>query len=232
MEIDSLLNAEPSRPLAQELMRWAGETRQRIARGDMMIGILTPQVVAKIPAAYQRAAQCGESAAWLALAWWHAAPEFGPPDLQAAEAALQRAIGAKVSNAQLELAKIRWFFKRDTATPNEKVEAYRLVGDVVRNDPRNAEAIHVLGLLTTQGFGVAEQPTTGFELQQQAASLGNTDAMFELYVHYANGLGVPADERAAFDACQRAAAARGTTTGGAPVNNVSIAAMSFSCENG
>ena len=205
-DIDSLLNADPSRSVAQQLIEWATETRSQIARGDLMLGILTSRDVAKIPIAYERAAEFGRFDAWLMLAWWYANPDFGHPDLQGAEAALKLAIDAKVANAQVELAKIRWFFKRDTATPDEKREACRALCDLVRDDPGNAEAVHVLGLLTTQGFGVAESPTTGFQLQQRAASLGNADAMFELYFHHANGLGVPADEKAALDACQRAAA--------------------------
>jgi hypothetical protein len=65
----------------------------------MMLGILTPEEVQKIPVAYRAAAQHGEPSAWLALAWWHAMPQFGKPDLSAAEQALKAAIDAQVPGA-------------------------------------------------------------------------------------------------------------------------------------
>jgi TPR repeat protein len=206
-DINTLLKAKPSPAVARQLVEWAADARNRIARGDMMIGILTPDEVQKIPLAYLAAAQHGEPDAWVALAWWHAHPQFGRADLEAAEQALKAALDAKVSKARLELVKIRWFFKRDTATVNEKKEAHGLVSGIVEADPNNAEGLYFLALLTTHGFGVAASPNAGFKLQKKAADLGNADAMFELYIHYANGLGVAANEAAALDACRRAAEA-------------------------
>ena len=136
------------------------------------------------------AAEHGERDAWVTLAWWYANPQFGKPDLTAAEQALKSAIEAGVARAPFELVKIRWFFKRDTATPNQKKEAYRIVSGIVESDPKQAEGVYFLALLTMHGFGVAASPEVGFRLQEKAADLGNADAMFELYIHYANGLGV------------------------------------------
>lgn len=206
-DIHALLNAAPSPAVARRLVAWADATRERIARGDMMTGILTLAEAATIPVAYRTAAQQGDSDAWIRLAWWNVNPDFGEPDLEAAEQALRAAIDAGVPAAGLELVKLRWFFERDTATAGGRDEAYRLVSGIVRSDPGNAEGLYFLALLTTHGFGVAASPREGFLLQQKAAELGHAAAMFELYVHYANGLGVAADEAAALDACRRAAEA-------------------------
>jgi uncharacterized protein len=206
-DIDTLLKAKPSHSVARQLVEWAADARNRIARGDMIIGILTPDEVQKIPVAYRAAALHGETNAWVTLAWWHAHPQFGKPDLEAAEQALKAAIDGKVPSAPLELVKIRWFFKRETATANEKKEAYRIVSGIVESDPNNAESIYFLALLTTHGFGIAASAKAGFLLQQKAAALGSADAMFELYIHYANGIGVAADDPLALDACRRAAEA-------------------------
>lgn len=205
LDIDALLQSRPSSAVARQLVAWADAMRNRIARGDMMLGLLTIEEAAKIPMAYQTAAQDGDSGAWVTLAWWHASPDFGEPDLVAAEYALRAAIVANVKNAKLELAKIRWFFKRETATESEKRQAHQLVSEVVQSDPENADAVYILALLTTHGFGVPASAEEGFQLQRRSAALGSADAMFELYVHYANGLGVPVDEALAFDACLRAA---------------------------
>lgn len=66
LEIDVLLQSEPSPTVAEQLVAWADRTRKQIARGDMMLGILTIDDIAKIPVAYQTAAQQGEANAWVA----------------------------------------------------------------------------------------------------------------------------------------------------------------------
>gem|GEM_PF-795805 len=204
-DIDTVLAAAPSNADADKLVQWADTTRSKIASGAMMLGILTPEDISKIPTAYQAAARHGNRDAWVTLAWWYAFPDFGEPDLVAAEEAVQAAIEAKVDNAKLELVKIRWFFKRQTATNQEKQQAYQFNSEIAASDPENDEAVYFLALLTTHGFGVAASPELGFELQQRSASLGNPDAMFEIYAHYANGLGVAANEELALKACMRAA---------------------------
>ena len=207
LDIDALLKAKPSAAVARRLVEWSADARNRIARGDMMTGILTADDVKKIPKAYKAAAEYGATDAWIALAWWYANPEFGEPDLKAAEQCLKSATDAKVANAPLELVKIRWFFKRDTATAREKKEAYRIVSSIVECDPKQAEGVYFLALFTTHGFGVAASPEAGVKLQEQASELGNADAMFELYVHYARGFGVAKNEIAALRMCRRAAEA-------------------------
>ncbi len=204
-DIDSLLQLQPSNGTATQLVAWADATRNQIARGDMALGILAIDEVAKIPVAYRTAAEYGYSIAWVMLAWWYAYPDFGEPDLVSAELAIQAAIEANCEIAKLELAKIRFFFKRETSTELEKKQAYRFVSEIVASNPSNNDAIHTLGLMITHGFGIPASPESGLALQQRSAELGNADAMFEVYAHYANGLGVPVDDGLAFIACQRAA---------------------------
>ena len=172
-----------------------------------MLGILKLEEVEKIAKVYRRAAEMGKADAWIRLARWAAAPECGEPDLGVAESALQKAIEAGADGARLELVRMRWFYKRGTATQVEKTDAFRTVQAIVTSEPENFKATYFLALLTTHGFGTVASPTKGFKLQQRAAALGNTDAMFELYIHHAVGLGVPKDEEKAFVACQSAAEA-------------------------
>ncbi|HEY9785879.1 MAG TPA: hypothetical protein V6D17_10790, partial [Candidatus Obscuribacterales bacterium] len=120
LEIDALLSAPRSQAVAEQLVEWADKTRCHILRGDMMIGILSMDEVAKIPAAYEAAALSGLTDAWVKLAWWYATPEFGDADVEMAEASLNKAIAAGVPEAQMELVKIVWFFKRETATDSQK----------------------------------------------------------------------------------------------------------------
>jgi TPR repeat protein len=204
-DIDLLLQAPASLAVAEQLLAWAEKTRQQIARGDLQLGILSIESLAQIPVAYKTAAQQGLSPAWVTLAWWYAFPDIGEPDLPAAEDAIQEALAADFQDAKLELARLRWFCKRETASLLEQQQAFEYVSEITTDETENAEAFYLLALLTTHGFGVDASPAAGFRLQQRAVELGNVDAQFEIYVHYANGLGVAVDEERAFAACQRAA---------------------------
>lgn len=204
-EIQSLLKEDPSADNARKLLVWADDTRQKILRGDLMIGILSMDEASQIPAAYQTAAEQGCEEAWLKLGLWHRSPDIGDTDIALAEHALQQAVRNNVEDAALELIKLRWFFKRDTATQEEAEATYQLAKQLVEDRSYDDEAVYFLALLTTHGFGCQPSPEEGFKLQQEAAEMGNGDAMFELYIHHSTGLGVPVDEQAALAACQEAA---------------------------
>jgi uncharacterized protein len=205
--IDALLAAELSHHAGQALVRWVFDINGRIQRGDMMLGILTFEEVRKVPAALARAAECGIADAWLKLAWWLANPPVGDPDIAGAEETLRGAIKAGVPGARLELVQVRWFYRREDASELERLETHDLVRALAEEDGHDAEALYYLGLLTCQGFGTPRDPGKAFRLQQQAAALGNTDAMFELYAHLATGLGVAQDDQGALAANRRAAEA-------------------------
>ena len=206
-DIDHLLAPPVSLETGERLVSWADSVRTQIARGDMMLGILSVDDVEKVPVAYQAAADSGVEQAWLRLAWWHALPDLGEQDLVASEMALSGALKVGAIGAELELVKIRWFFKRDSATLAEKKGAYQLASDLVSRSPNDGQATYFLALLTTHGFGVEPSPEAGFDLQRQAADLGSRDAMFELYIHYAQGIGTAVNEGQAYAACLRAAEA-------------------------
>lgn len=204
--IDDLLQQPASEGVAQQLMDWADAACSQIERGDMMLGVLSGDDAAKIPVAYERAADYGLAAARLRLAWWHAMPGFGEQNVSAAESALEAAIDEGVEDAKLDLVKIRWFFMRDTASESKRAHTYELAQALV-DQSTNGDALYFLALLTTHGFGTLASPEVGFRLQEQAADLGNADAMFELYIHYENGLGTASDPKLAYASCERAAEA-------------------------
>jgi uncharacterized protein len=203
--IDSLLHAPGSEVVAEQLVEWADTTRAEIVRGDMTIGILTPETVAKIPVAYETAAAHGKLTAWLKLARWQARPEFGAANMAAADKALTKALEGHVPGAEMEFVKLIWFYKRDSATNDEQLRAYQMVSaicDVNENDP---EAQYLRGLLTSHGFGTAASPEQAFKMLQTAANLGNIDAMFELSIYFAKGTGVAQDTTASLKILQSAA---------------------------
>jgi TPR repeat protein len=67
-------------------------------------------------------------------------------------------------------------------------EAHAFANRARRGDP-SGEAHHLLGLMAYNGRGRPKDIQESLRLHQQAARLGNADAMFELYVFSMNGIG-------------------------------------------
>ena len=205
--IDALLESKPTEAIGRSLMGWVEATKDRIARGDMAIGILSISEAQKVPEALSKAIDCGVEHAVLDLAWWYALPPFGESDPKRGDKILARAIQDGFTDACLRLVQLRWFFRRDESTEAERAEAFHLCRVLAKEPGRDGEALYFLGLLTCAGFGTPANAKAAVELQRRAADLGNTDAMFELYVHYSQGIGVTQDYRAAFEANKEAAEA-------------------------
>jgi TPR repeat protein len=189
MTVDELLAAPATPQAGQALLDWVSEFRSRIVRGEMLIGILSVPEVEKAPVALRRAAECGLADGWFQLASWLADPPFGKANISEAETVLRTAMARGVPGAAIHFVRLQWFYRREEAADSEQCEAHDLLKSVVVEDPQNGAAIYLFGLLTCQGFGCVADPTAAVDLQQRAASLGNTDAMFELFVHYHTGLG-------------------------------------------
>lgn len=166
----------------------------------MMVGILTPAEVGMAPQALRRAVDLGLQEALLELARWHCQPLVGDPDYSAAEDVLREALEKEVEGAAIELVKVRWFFRREEASEAEQVEALKIC-----RGSESPEALCFQGLLTCAGFGCAPDPSGASALQLRAADAGSVDALFELYVHYAQGLGVEANAQRAFEFVLQAA---------------------------
>jgi TPR repeat protein len=207
MTVDDLLVAPANAQTAQALVDWVGELRARIVRGEMLIGILPIAEVEKAPIALRKAAEYGLADGWFHLAAWLAAPPFGKANIPEAVAVLRTAMARGVPGAAVHFVRLQWFYRRSEATEAEQSEAHELLTAVVEKEPRNAEAIYLLGLLKCQGFGSVPDPTTAVALQQQAAASGSIDAVFELFVHYHTGLGVPREDSTALVLLRRAAEA-------------------------
>jgi TPR repeat protein len=205
---DELLSRPDNAETGRAILEWITELRGRILRGDMMIGILPVDEVKKAPVVLRKAAaDCGVAEAWLELGSWLARPPFGVPDVRKALSVLREAVSSKVPGSELKLVQVLWFYGRDAASAADRSEAHELLTGLVRRNPQDGEAVHFLGHFTFQGFGVAADPAEAGRLQQQAADLGNTDAVFELFLYHQAGAGVPKDEKKALELLRRAAEA-------------------------
>lgn len=205
--IDELMRRPATPATAAAILAYVRELPGRVLSGDMMVGLLTAAEIEKAPAALALAAGLGERVAWLELARWHANPPFGEQDLPGMERALEKARAAGVQGADLELVRLRWFYRRESATPEEQREAFEIARALAAGTPADPEAIYFLGLLTCQGFGAPPDPAAAVTLQRTAADLGHADAMFELCVYYANGIGLAQSAADSFAWMRKAAQA-------------------------
>lgn len=207
MDIRALIAGPPSEENAEKIVAWFDDLMNRIIRGDLMIGILSPDELDVVPDALRAAIRGGDEASWIALASWYQEPPLGEPDYEKAIAVLREAIAAEAYGAELELelARLLWFRKRKDTSEDERREAFRLTAAVCDEDPDDFDALYLLGVLTHAGFGTDKDPAKAFEIQKRAAELGSADAHFELYVHLSRGLGVERDDAAALEHNRKAA---------------------------
>ena len=201
MEIASIMQQPPSAQTGAAALEWAREALGRIARGDDIVGLIRKEEIATIEPALRYAIVGGVVDALLPLA------ERLRSEGRTAEAdaILQEALAAGIESATLALVEHRWFHRREEASEEQKREAYRHLESYLTEHPRDRVAIHLKRLLVCAGFGAESDPAAAVQLQQQAADLGSSDAMFELYVHYADGLGVEVDHKKALAENERAA---------------------------
>lgn len=171
----------------------------------MMIGILSVDDVREAPSALRLAIDWRATEALLDLASWLVSPPLDEPDLLGAEAVLREAITANIPNAKMRLVELRWFYERESASQDQRIEAFELLRGLLQETGDDAQILHLLGLLTCQGFRTEADPTEAVQFQKRAAALGSAAALFELSIHYATGLGVAQDDQAALDMTKQAA---------------------------
>lgn len=84
------------------------------------------------------------------------------------------------------------------------VDIYKKLGEM-----NFSPALYELGLLYYHGeFWLPQDLKVSFDYHIRAAELGNSLAMFELYVYYSTGIHVDIDNTVALDYCHKAAAAK------------------------
>jgi hypothetical protein len=155
-----------------------------------MIGLISSEDLDIVPEALKFAAKGGIKEAWMSLAFWLMDEE----EDKEADNALIQAIESGIMDAMLLLAEHRWFLRKEECTEREKEEAFTFLNKYIEEKEDDSESIYLKALLVNGGFGTEEDPSAAVELHLRAASMGNSKALFELYIHYSTGSGVNADQ--------------------------------------
>jgi hypothetical protein len=180
------------------------ERRQCVLRGDALIGIMPVEEIEQMVQIYRALGEAGVAAAWVGLGEYHL--DASGVDLSLADATECACRAAALGSAEgrLLLLRVLFDFRADGyPDPAHAREARQAVEAAAATD---SLAAYLAGLLAFHGFGGKKDLKAAVRHHQAAAALGNTDAMFELYVHLSTGTGVPKDEAAALAWCEKAAA--------------------------
>ncbi len=176
--------------------------RDRVLRGDLIIGILPVEAVAEMLAKFRAAGEHGDPAGWFELANCHAQGLGTAPDPESAIAAYQAAWDEGYGrDAGLALVRTAYFNRSDAV----EADTIRATLDALLRDDADGSAALLAGWLHFAGYAVGKDLTRAIELHAQSAESGNAHAMFELSVLYGTGQGVEVDLEAAEHWCQRAA---------------------------
>jgi uncharacterized protein len=198
------INASSTHADAIELIRWSKAMIGKIERGDMMIGIVSVDQARMIPIALRKALDIGVAEAGICLADWFVRTPIGEVDIPGAEEVLLEVIALGMDDACMQLMTYRWFYRRDSCTDQEAQQAFSLLEKWCARNPKDSQALYLLALVTCHGFGTSADAGQSADMLESAVSLGNADAMFELYIYYANGIGVAVDESKAIEYLRRA----------------------------
>lgn len=196
MEIKDLLKESSNTETAEKIKTWLNDINGKIARGDLMIGILDTSEAQKIPDAYEKLVKCGDQSALEDLANWYVHPLVGDSDYSKAEKTYKKMIDLKIPGAKYKLAKFRWFYRKDELGKKDKLKTLSLLDEDVQQ--KLAEAFVLKGYMLADGFEGHPNVAEAINFFKEASEQGNPDAMFELYIYYATGNGVPQDDSEAY----------------------------------
>lgn len=132
--------------------------------------------------------------------------EVDPGVLDTLRGMTQRALAAAASAAHVEAGLELGQWALDTSSEAAARDAVLAMARFADREP-TGRAHRLLGYLAFHGLGCPKSVVTSFGHHRAAASCGDADAMFELYVMFIQGLGTTADADEALLWCERAAEA-------------------------
>ena len=112
---------------------------------------------------------------------------------------LERASEAGISDASYVLALI--FLMGSTLRTGKRKNISKAVSFVqlsVEQDPDNAMALNILGMLYSKGICIEQSYEKAFECYKKASEMGYAAATYNLHVYYLNGIVVEKDKYKAF----------------------------------
>ncbi len=181
------------------------ELRNKILRGDIVMGIMPPEAFDELVARLTKIGEEGEPEAWWELGRVHATGiNTFDPDPELAVLAWEKGWDVGGSREMgLALAQTSYFSRLDVVSPPKM----RNILEELLEDDEDGAARLLLGWMHYAGYLFEADLEQAVRFQESAAERGNADAMFELSILHGNGEGVDRDEEESVAWCRRAAEA-------------------------
>jgi hypothetical protein len=196
---------DEQRRLQSKQLARCEQTRQRVLRGDAILGMVSPAELDQMLTTYRALGDAGVPEAWVGLARYHLdASGLHPSVGDAAECACRAILGGSVDGARLLRQALPGLRAEQLAEPPSAAQARDAL---VRMLPGDDTGIvhHVLGSIAFDGVGGPQDIPAFVACHSIAAERGLPDSLFEMSLIYAIGTGVAPDRERAFDYCKRAA---------------------------
>ncbi|WP_103068996.1 tetratricopeptide repeat protein [Aquimarina sediminis] len=180
----------------------AQEIKEKIDRGDLMIGLLDTTEVVEMIDLYTKSANSGNSAGWYQLGMIYYVGIGVDQDADKAISYFKQAAEAEYGiDAWIKYIRICYFANLTTVPSNKIID---LVEELEKKDA-SGEVSLLKGYMLYRGYAYTENLEASFLAHHASATKGNSDAMFELCVYYTQGIGVEEDAQKALQWCIKAA---------------------------
>ncbi len=180
----------------------AEEIKEKIERGDLVIGILDIKMVDEMIDLYTRSGNSGNAEGWYELGMIYYRGIGVDQDAEKAVSYFKLAaeLGYGI-DAWIKYIRIAYFAKL-SSIPADRIKD--LVADLEDKDT-SGEIYLLKGYMLNQGYAYTENLEASFFALQQSVKKGNADAMFELCIYYHYGMGVEQNSQKSIDWCVKAA---------------------------
>ncbi|MBQ4802654.1 sel1 repeat family protein [Aquimarina sp. MMG015] len=176
--------------------------KQKIERGDLLIGLLQTEDIDLMLNLYAKSGESGNPAGWYELGMSY---YLGVGVEQNAKKALSyfRLAGESGYGIDAWIKYLRVaYFANVESIPAEKI--INLVEKLKEEDP-SGEVYLLKGYMLYRGYAYTENLKSSLNAHYESAKKGNANAMFELCVYFAQGIGVKEDIKKSLDWCVKAA---------------------------
>jgi TPR repeat protein len=188
----------------QQRLRRCESIRQRVLRGDAIVGVVSIADIEQMVATYRELGAAGVADAWVGLGRYHLDPSgLHRSVADAAECACRAVAAGSLDGVRLLRVVVPAQHDMEHQPPSASNARHALERMLASDDTGLVH--HVLGLLAFHGLGGPKDVATYVQHQVIAADRGHADALFEMSVLLATGTGVVKDFNKALGYCRKAA---------------------------
>ncbi|MEW7280051.1 SEL1-like repeat protein [Aquimarina sp. 2201CG1-2-11] len=180
----------------------AQEIKEKIERGDLLIGLLQEEDIDLMIRLYIKSAKAGDAVGWYELGMIYYIGTGVEQDAEKAASYFQLAGESGYGiDAWIKYIRVAYFANLTSISTNKIVNLI----ETLKDEDTSGEIYLLKGYMLYRGYGYEEDIVSSFKAHHKAAMKGNADAMFELCIYYAQGIGVEENIEQSLSWCVKAA---------------------------